>query len=219
MSTLWMPTPTGLSCAVTILRDHSPHAVGSLDGSCLAQARSHAPPINPAGCFHTLVYFFCSAMPNQNSVTYVNWASDGERLSVGQLSFPVWRHSVENHSPRRHGGHGLLVSLEFSPCLRGESSFLRVAQAHVTLGKCRRIARPRRPVRTRVPSVSSGISRIYRRFGKCGASAGTCSCGQLPAQCVRYRAKKTPPSCRIRCRPCDDGCGDCTAVHNGSRRH
>ena len=75
-----MPTPTGLSCAVTILRDHSPHAVGSFDGSCLAQVRSHAPPINPAGCFHTLVYLFCNAIPNQNSVTYVNWASDGEQL-------------------------------------------------------------------------------------------------------------------------------------------
>src|ERR1039458_2416467 len=68
-------------------------------------------------------------------------------------------------------------------------------------------------------SASSDSARIRRKSGRCGASAGTCSCGQLPAQCVRYRAKKTPPSCRIRCRPCGDGCGDCTAVQNESRRH
>jgi len=44
--------------------------------------------------------------------------------------------SVENHSPRRHGGHGVVVSTGYSPwspCLRGWSSSRWVGgtQAHV----------------------------------------------------------------------------------------
>src|ERR1035437_8594244 len=36
--------------------------------------------------------------------------------STASIIRPDWSlRSVENHSPRRHGGHGVLISAEFSP--------------------------------------------------------------------------------------------------------
>ena len=68
-----MPTPTGVSCAVTMVRDRSPHAVGSLAEHSRRRAGFAA---NSGPSFHLTLLSLLYRNSDRNAVTPIKCSCD-----------------------------------------------------------------------------------------------------------------------------------------------